>query len=74
MKILLEELQHQTDALEAIIDNFKGVKQEYGKIENPYANVLVNEAYDDKTNIDIKTSRKNDILNMFLFFINNHPF
>lgn len=54
MKILLEELQHQTDALEAIIDNFKGVKQEYGKIENPYANVLVNDAYDDKTNIDIK--------------------
>lgn len=54
MKILLEELQHQTDALEAIIDNFKGVKQEYGKIENPYANVLINDAYDDKTNIDIK--------------------
>lgn len=54
MKILLEELQHQSDALDAIINNFGGVENECGGIENPYANIMINNACDEKKYIDIK--------------------
>lgn len=54
MKILLEELQHQTDALNAIVDNFPKVQNAFFKNENPYANKLIDGAYEEKSNIDIK--------------------
>lgn len=54
MKILLEELQHQSDALEAINDSFKGMQSIFSSEYNAYANNLVNNAYEEKTNIDIK--------------------
>lgn len=54
MKILLEELQHQSDALEAINDSFKGMQTKYSSESNAYANDLINNAYEEKTNIDIK--------------------
>lgn len=54
MKILLEELQHQYDALEAIVDSFTGLKNTFGKNPDSYANPLISNAYEDSSNIDIK--------------------
>lgn len=56
MKIKLETLQHQIDALKAIDKAFPGLDQ---SSNNPdanyiYANPLINYRYNDKANIDIK--------------------
>ena len=54
MKILLEELKHQSEALDKIISNFTGVSLSQNNKKNYYANDLINDAYEEKSNIDIK--------------------
>ena len=49
MKIKLETLQHQTDALAAIDKSFPGMDT-----MSNYANPLIKYRYNDKANIDIK--------------------
>ncbi|WP_210124154.1 type III restriction-modification system endonuclease [Staphylococcus sp. GDK8D64P] len=55
MNIVLEELEHQTIALEKINENFTGIEK---SIENDniseFSNPLINYRYKDKANIDIK--------------------
>lgn len=56
MKIKLETLQHQTDALEAIDKAFPGIDTTTNdpNANYIYANPLINYRYHDKANIDIK--------------------
>lgn len=55
MKILLEELQHQQECLNSIIENFSGIqKEEKVSRDNSTRNPLVVGCYNDKSNIDIK--------------------
>lgn len=56
MRIKLETLQHQTDALAAINQAFPGM-EEYSNVPDAdyiYANPLIKGRYEDKNNIDIK--------------------
>jgi type III restriction enzyme len=53
MKILLEELAHQEQALEAILRHFTGMDQSVVDHENN-ANPLINGRYEDKSHIDVK--------------------
>lgn len=56
MKIRLETLQHQIDALDAIEKAFPGIDNmsDDSNADYIYANPLIKYRYDDKTNIDIK--------------------
>ncbi len=57
MKIQLDELDHQKQAIRKIIDNFPGVDIEAPSSENPdynFANPLIYNRYKEKANIDIK--------------------
>lgn len=56
MKIKLESLQHQTDALAAIDEAFSGMDTESNDpaANYIYANPLIKNRYNDKANIDIK--------------------
>ena len=53
MKILLEELPHQEQALEAILSHFSGIDSRVSDNDN-YANPLINGRYEDSTHIDVK--------------------
>lgn len=53
MKILLEELPHQEQALEAILSHFSGIDSQVSDNDN-YANPLINGRYEDSTHIDVK--------------------
>ncbi|WP_437887431.1 type III restriction-modification system endonuclease [Phytobacter sp. V91] len=53
MKILLEELPHQEQALEAILGHFSGIDHSVADNDN-YANPLINGRYEDQTHIDVK--------------------
>ncbi|HEY4399993.1 MAG TPA: type III restriction-modification system endonuclease [Lactobacillaceae bacterium] len=57
MKIQLEELQHQAEALQAIHEAFHGLETSASTSENSdyvYANPLIRGRYTDSANIDIK--------------------
>jgi len=53
MKISLEELPHQEEALKNIIDSFSGIEKNTNK-NNIYSNPLIKRAYEEQTNIDVK--------------------
>lgn len=53
MKILLEELPHQEEALESILANFSGIDNSISA-HDTFANPPINGCYDDKINIDVK--------------------
>lgn len=53
MKILLEELPHQEQALESILANFSGIDSSTTDYDT-FANPLINGRYDEKINIDVK--------------------
>ncbi|WP_432702541.1 type III restriction-modification system endonuclease [Lysinibacillus sphaericus] len=56
MKILLEELPHQEESLEAILNNFTGLDHSYSnqEVDNVYANPLIRGRYTESANIDVK--------------------
>lgn len=56
MKILLEELPHQEESLQAIIDNFTGLDHSYStqEADTVYANPLIRGRYTESANIDVK--------------------
>ncbi|AKS65976.1 type III restriction-modification system endonuclease [Staphylococcus coagulans] len=56
MKIFLEELTHQQQAVEKIIDTFTGIENRLTSksFDNEFANNLIKNRYSDKANIDIK--------------------
>lgn len=56
MKIFLEELTHQQQAVEKIIDSFTGIENYLTSksFENEFANNLIKNRYSDEANIDIK--------------------
>ncbi len=53
MKILLEELPHQQQALEAILTHFSGMDSTVADHDN-VANPLINGRYENNANIDVK--------------------
>lgn len=53
MNILLEELPHQEQALNCILNHFTGIDVSVEDHDN-FANPLINGRYEDKTNIDVK--------------------
>lgn len=55
MRILLEELDHQKQALKAIIDNFVGLEENQSKSNSlMYSNPLIKKSRELEANIDIK--------------------
>ena len=57
MKIHLEELEHQKNAINAILNSFTGIDFAAPEYENPnyvYGNPLIRYRYQEKANIDIK--------------------
>lgn len=56
MKILLEELPHQEESLEAIINSFTGIDNSYSTQEADmvYTNPLIINRYKESANIDVK--------------------
>lgn len=56
MKIILENLPHQKDSIDAILKSFSGLDQTTSNnlTGSMFANPLVNNSYDEKANIDVK--------------------
>lgn len=56
MKIFLEELIHQQQAVEKIMDSFTGIEdyQSYDNYGNEFSNNLIKNRYSNNSNIDVK--------------------
>lgn len=56
MKIILEDLTHQKESIEAILNNFSGLDRTTSdnSRNSMFANPLINRRYEENTNIDVK--------------------